>query len=282
MRVFALGLLLLVALPDRAHAWVDATVRSASAQVSIDEHAHAHVAIDATLRIDGGWLEALEIDGLDPGLTLDPADPVTMTTQPTPDERAAGEAPEPLEPTVTLRDDGVLVLSFPRRRSSPRRGEYLVHLAYDASVADRAALADDGAHVHWTFPAWRHGLDSVVVALTLPPGAEPVLAEEDEIASESALVDGALRLDAHLEPTSRARASGRSRSACRTACSTPASPRAHRSQSRARSPRASRARPWRLGRVGSRSRSRAWWSRCARQGDALPASATSASRSSLS
>lgn len=190
MRVLGLGLLVVLALPSTALAWVDATVRSASARVSIDEHAHAHVAIDATLRIDGGWLEALEIDGLDPGLTLDPSDPVTMRTQPTPDELAAGEVSEPLEPAVTLREDGVLVLSFPRRRTSPRRGEYLVHLAYDASVADRAIGEDDGAHVHWTFPAWRHGLDSVVVELTLPPGAEPLLAEEDEIASAHATVDG--------------------------------------------------------------------------------------------
>ncbi|MFO0682942.1 MAG: hypothetical protein U0234_12870 [Sandaracinus sp.] len=190
MRVFFLGSLLLIALPSPAHAWVDATVRSASARVAIDEHAHAHVSIDATLRIDGGWLEALEIDGLDPGLTLDASDPVTMQTQPTPDELAAGEVAEPLEPTVTLREDGVLVLSFPRRRTSPRRGEYLVHLAYDASLAERAVGADDGAHVHWTFPAWRSGLDSVVVELTLPPGAAPLVAEEDEIASAHASVDG--------------------------------------------------------------------------------------------
>lgn len=172
--------LLILLAPAHALAWADATVRSARARVVIDENAHAHVAIDATLRIEGGWLEALELDGLDPGLVLDALDPVTMAPAPSADGLSSVEDLAPLEPTVTLRDDGVLVLSF-TRRNAPRRGDYVVHLAYDAELAGRSRADTDGIHVSWTFPAWRHGLDSVRVDLEVPAGAEPVLAADDEI-----------------------------------------------------------------------------------------------------
>ncbi len=159
-------------------------MRSASARVSIGEDARAHVAIDATLRIDGGWLEALELDGLDPGLVLDPLDPVTMAPAPSTDGAlASAGSTEPLEPRVTLGEDGVLVLAFTRRRA-PRRGEYVVHLAYDADLSSRAVADEDGVHVLWTFPAWRHGLDSVRVELALPPQASPVIGPDDEIVVE--------------------------------------------------------------------------------------------------
>ncbi len=167
-------------LPVHALAWADATVRSASARVSIDESAHAHVVVDATLRIDGGWLEALELDGLDEGLTLDPSDPVTMVPISSEDDLAAGIEHAPLSPAVSLRDDGVVVLAFVRRHA-PRRGDYAVHLAYDADLSGRARAEVDGAHVPWTFPAWRHGLDSVRVELALPAGVEPALEADDEI-----------------------------------------------------------------------------------------------------
>lgn len=177
--VLALALLFT---PGRAHAWADATVRSASARVTIDERAHAHVAIDATVRVDGGWLEALELDGLDTGLVLDPLDPVTMVRAPQPDaaDLVGARAPEPLDPRVTLRDDGVVVLSFTRRHA-PRRGDYVVHLAYDAELAASAHAESDGVHLVWTFPAWRHGLDSVQVEVLGPEGAAPVIEADDEI-----------------------------------------------------------------------------------------------------
>lgn len=175
--------------PARASAWADATVRSASARVRIDERAHAHVAIDATLRIDGGWLEALELDGLDEGLVLDPLDPVTMAPAPAADADGIAAPGAPLEPRVTLRDDGVVVLAFARRHA-PRRGDYVVHLAYDADLSAHTRAEDDGVHVPWTFPAWRHGLDSVQVELTLPSGAGPVLDADDEIESSLREQDG--------------------------------------------------------------------------------------------
>lgn len=166
--------------PSRASAWADATVRSASARVSLDEGARAHVSIDATVRIEGGWLEALELDGLDAGLVLDPLDPVTMAPAPSPDAMPGDAPPDALEPLVTLRDDGVVVLSFTRRHA-PRRGDYVVHLAYDADLTSHAVADEAGVHVTWTFPAWRHGLDSVHVELALPARAHPVIGADDEI-----------------------------------------------------------------------------------------------------
>ena len=56
VRCRLLILTFVLCLPATAHAWVDAQVRSARARVSIDDAARAHVVLDATLRIDGGWL----------------------------------------------------------------------------------------------------------------------------------------------------------------------------------------------------------------------------------
>jgi hypothetical protein len=180
----------LLASPSVAHAWVDAQVRSASARVAVDDEARAHVVIDATLRIDGGWLEALEIDGLDRGLTLDPLDPVSMSPAPTTDASGASQTADPLAPAVTLRGDGVVVLSFTRRHA-PRRGDYVVHLAYDADLASHLVRTDEGTRLVWTFPAWRHGLDSVRVEVSAPAGASVVRSSDEEIdVVESTDADG--------------------------------------------------------------------------------------------
>jgi hypothetical protein len=171
--------------------------------VSIDAHARAHVTIDATVRIEGGWLEGFELDGLDEGLALDPLDPVTMAPVPMEGEVTADAPHDTLDPAVTLRDDGVVVLSFTRRRA-PRRGDYVVHLAYDAPLAARVHTDDEGVHVPWTFPAWRHGLDSVRVVIDAPPGAEPRIERDDEIEIERTDEAGATHyalLRAHLART---------------------------------------------------------------------------------
>lgn len=204
MRWCLFAVLLVALTPGLAHAWADATVRSASARVLIDENAHAHVAIDATVRVEAGWLEALELDGLDAGLVLDPLDPVTMAPAPSADDLSgATEALDPLDPAVTLREDGVLVLAFTRRHA-PRRGDYVVHLAYDAELASRTHADPDGVHALWTFPAWRHGLDSVRVELEAPAGAEVVLSADDEIEVARAEEGGRTRFTltrAHLART---------------------------------------------------------------------------------
>jgi hypothetical protein len=200
---FVLALLLA---PSPALAWTDASVRSARAQLTIDEHAHAHVIVEVTLRVDRGWLEGFELDGLDPDLVLDPMDPVTLVRA-APLDAGAPLAMLPSEafaPRVEVHSGGRIALSLPRR-GAPRRGDYLVHVAYDTSLAGRATTTTaDGVAIRWTFPAWRYGLDSVEVQILAPAGASVAPSDEDEIGIEQAIETDGARITltrAHLART---------------------------------------------------------------------------------
>lgn len=186
MRWLLLLVLACLAAPSSALAWTDASVTSAHASLNVDGHAHAHVVVEVVLRVDGGWLEGFELDGLDPDLVLDPSDPVTLVRL-AEDEGASptqSSATQAFAPRVEVHDGGRIVLSIPRR-GAPRRGQYLVHVAYDTVLAGRATTtSSDGLTVRWTFPAWRYGLDSVEVDILAPAGTIAVSSEDDEIGLE--------------------------------------------------------------------------------------------------
>jgi hypothetical protein len=153
--------------PAPAAAWTDSAVRSARARVAIDGEGTAIVFLEVEVRISGGWLEGLEIAGLDPDLALlqDPR-PIAIDDQ-----------GRPHYPTVTPRRGGRLQVSFPRR--SPRRGRIVLSLAYRTSLAHRAVpvRGEDAVDVSWTLPPWRSGLDGVEIVLIVPPGATAQVAE---------------------------------------------------------------------------------------------------------
>ncbi len=183
MRWLPLFVLASLLAPSQVLAWTDASVRSARARLTIDDHANAHVVLEITLRVDGGWLGGFELDGLDPDLVLDASDPVTLVRNAAPTDAAPGpsSASETFAPRVEVHDGGRIALIFPRR-GAPRRGEYLVHVAYDTRLAGRAtSTSADGVTIRWTFPAWRYGLDSVEVEIVAPVGTTAIAAE-DEVA----------------------------------------------------------------------------------------------------
>jgi hypothetical protein len=175
-------------------------VRSATARVTLSEDGSSvHVELMAQLRIDGGWLEAFELDGLDEGLVLDPDVPPTFELWERPrwgaESDASGEPneaeapsliPEPvfvslLDPRVSVHGSRI-AMSF-RRRSAPRAGLYRARVAYDAPAAEYIVRSVEHAEVRWTMPAWRNGLDDVQVTLVLPAGSSAVALSEDEDAS---------------------------------------------------------------------------------------------------
>lgn len=157
------ALALLTALgPGAARAWTDAAVRSVDARVVIAPDATAHVALTATVRVHGGWLEGLELAGLDPDLALDEAAP----------PYAIDEAGARYQPRAEVLEGGRIQLAFARR--SPRRGRLTVHIAYRTSLAHRATepLEEEGrVRVRWTLPAWRSGLDGVSIEIVAPRGS---------------------------------------------------------------------------------------------------------------
>lgn len=148
--------------PGEARAWTDAAVRSVGARVVIAPDATAHVALTATVRVHGGWLEGLELAGLDPDLALDEAAP----------PYAIDEAGQRYQPRAEVLEGGRVQLAFTQR--SPRRGRLSVHIAYRTRLAHRATepLEEDGrVRVSWTLPAWRSGLDGVSIELIAPSGS---------------------------------------------------------------------------------------------------------------
>ncbi len=196
----ALSLLALLLLagsfaPSRAAAWTDASVRSVKADVRVQPDGRAHVALHVSVRVHAGWLEGLELAGLDPALTLDTAAPALVT----------GEDGAVYAPSVTLRPDADgttrVQLAFPRR-GSPRRGAYDVALAYDVSLAHRATEASsdgDRVRVRWTLPPWETGLDGVEITLDVPGRATRVHAG-DAAEARAAQYD-----EAHAEGRTRLR-----------------------------------------------------------------------------
>ncbi|MBN8611998.1 MAG: hypothetical protein J0L92_15500 [Deltaproteobacteria bacterium] len=157
-----------VAMPRSAHAWTDATVRTARAEVELTDDGRAHVTLWARVRVDGGWLEGMELEGLDEDAVLDPERPLTF--------RDASGVALPVE--VTPRDHGRVSLRF-SRRGAPRRGEYDIDLAWTTSLASTRQLDSDTLEAHWVFPAWRYGLDAVEIRWIVPSASTPQ--PEDEI-----------------------------------------------------------------------------------------------------
>lgn len=170
-----LTLLVLLAMPSSAQAWTEAAVRTVRALVVVEPDATAHVTLTAMVRVHGGWLEALELAGLDPDLELD--------------EEMRPYAVDESGTNYPMRADvlhgGRIQLAFPGR--SPRRGRLTVGVAYRTNLAHRmTAPSSDGEHVQvrWTLPPWRTGLDGVEIELVLPPGARPAVDQEPQASVE--------------------------------------------------------------------------------------------------
>lgn len=166
--------LLAAAVPVPVRAWTDARVRSVSAHVEVRNDGSARVAMELLVRIHGGWLEGLEVAGLDPDFALDEAKPPWAVSDDDPALK--------FEPTVRVPGSGRVALGFRGRGRSPRRGTVRIGIVYTTSLAHRATAGrpDGTIRVRWTLPPWRSGLDGVTIAFTLPPGAEAAQSEGDQ------------------------------------------------------------------------------------------------------
>jgi hypothetical protein len=201
----AVGLLVLLAslaVPSPASAWTDATVRTASADIALTPDGRARVALRARVRVDGGWLEGLDVEGLDADAQLDADAPPVF--------RDANGVALPVE--VTARAGGRVGFRF-ARRAAPRRGEYELELAWFTSLADGVTAREDGTlRARWVFPAWRYGLDGVEIRWLVPAGARSSESAEalspvelEEVATDGPTALGARRITfrrAHLPRTS--------------------------------------------------------------------------------
>ncbi|MFW6051609.1 MAG: hypothetical protein ACODAU_10560, partial [Myxococcota bacterium] len=157
-----------VAAAAPARAWTEADVRAVRAEVDVAPDGGAHVQLELGVKVRRGWLEGLEVAGLDPDLELDPERPPWWIPV---DDGDAEREPPAFEPDVRVFRDGRVQLRFIDRRS-PRRGTYRAGFAYRTRLQVEPA-ADDRLRLRWTLPPWRSGLDDVEVRVHAPGRAHP-------------------------------------------------------------------------------------------------------------
>lgn len=149
--------------PASVRAWTEAQVQSAQARVEVQPSGEVKVHMRLAVHVHGGWLEGLDIAGLDPELVLEPGQEIVLVS-------SEGQR---FLPAVDAAQPGTISLAF-RRRDAPRRGDYSLELAYRAVLAPGAVQALEGerSRYEWVLPGWRSGLDDVRVELIGPPSAE--------------------------------------------------------------------------------------------------------------
>lgn len=142
-----------------AKAWTSARVRDVRAEIDVARDGSATVLLDVGVEVLGGWLERLDLEGLDEELVLDEHEPAWLTTA------EGGRVPASAE-----AEAGAITLRFDKR-SAARRGLHRVHVRYIAPLLRRPA-ADDPSRVElpWTLPGWEHGLTQAQILVRGPAG----------------------------------------------------------------------------------------------------------------
>lgn len=153
LAVLAFGALLVF--PARSMAWTEAEIETLRAELHIREDATVQVEMTLQLHVHGGWLERLEVAGLDEGFVLDEES-----------VRFRGEG-QPRHPRVVRREDGRLQFSF-QRRDAPRRGHYEIRFTYQTDLSATARPEGERTRYDWTLPGWRTGLDGVEIVVVGP------------------------------------------------------------------------------------------------------------------
>lgn len=171
-----------------AHAWTDAHVRDAQAKLRlVPAEQRVEVALDLSVAVRGGWLERLDLPGLDEGLTPAESEPAL----------ALLEGGEQVAAKLVVHGGSVSVRF--QRRDGLRRGVHHVLLRYSAPLSHVQLRGDGGARVSWVLPGWEAGLGSAAIEITGVRGLQPV--PDPEIAQEvSRSVDGGVRFARLLVP----------------------------------------------------------------------------------
>ena len=175
-RVSVLALLVLCLLGFTARpaaAWVEMEVRTHRATVGVEPDGRAEVRHELLLRVRGGPLQSLEIEGV--GQELEVLGDATV--------RAMGKGLGRVWPMeLTTRDDGALVLRINAEKGL-RSGVYRFEFGYRYDAAERGWLERRGARARltWVQPRFSSGIDSAQVLFRVPHAAvEPRLPEEED------------------------------------------------------------------------------------------------------
>ncbi|WP_437671789.1 hypothetical protein [Sorangium sp. So ce131] len=197
-----LAVLVSIALARPARAWVEVHVAGDDVRLAIDRAGVARVEHKVTLKVSGGPLRALDIQGVDPDAQLDPgsyavplkaaeasslasATPVALELLPS-DGRPREDGSRPL-PSLRARIDG----------KGLSRGVFVLFFRYRTDLMRRGLIAQDGpsARVSWAGPLWDDGYDAARLIVELPAAPDAPRVDEarvDEAPAGEGSADGAL------------------------------------------------------------------------------------------
>lgn len=162
-------------LPAWAAAWVETATQSHAVTLDVARDGSATVSHEIVIRVKGGPLLAIELDGVDADATPLPDATVTVA-----EGGPTGAAPLPL--LLEKRDDGTLRAEVDHPKGVSR-GKFVFKLGYRTRLAERGLIRQQGSMllVRWVAPRSADGVDSARVTFRLPPGAAPPrLPESDD------------------------------------------------------------------------------------------------------
>ncbi|WP_437587133.1 hypothetical protein [Sorangium sp. So ce1000] len=174
------------ALPARA--WVEAHVAGDDVRLSIDRAGAATVEHKVTLKISGGPLRALDIQGVDPDAQLDEGSYAVpfKAAEASSLASATPAAIELLPPDPRPREDGTrrppaLRVRFDGKGLS--RGVFVLFFRYRTDLMKRGLIQHDGpsSHVSWTGPLWDDGYDSARLTVALPAAPDEPRVDEARV-----------------------------------------------------------------------------------------------------
>ena len=145
--------------------WQEVHLGGVDVRVTVDRDGHANVVHKIVYRVVGGTLRAVELDGFDADLDLDPAGTAT------------GEDGSKLALFVARDDKGVVHATVDDTKGL-KRGTYTFELRYKVTFV-KARLLLDGAFLRMSLrtPSMREGIDGMRVVFDLPSApTEPQLA----------------------------------------------------------------------------------------------------------
>ncbi|WP_148314247.1 hypothetical protein [Sorangium cellulosum] len=197
------------ALPARA--WVEVHVAGDDVRLAIDRAGAATVEHKVTLKISGGPLRALDIQGVDPDAELDPGSYAAPLKAAEAGSLASATpvALELLPPDLRPREDGSRRPAALRARFDGRglsRGVFVLFFRYRTDLMKRGLIRLDGpsARIAWTGPLWDDGYDSARLTVAIPAAPdEPRVDEAPADAAGEPSADGALAAPSTLSTLRR-------------------------------------------------------------------------------
>ncbi|XYH95202.1 hypothetical protein ACMHYB_46560 [Sorangium sp. So ce1128] len=188
-----LAALVTIAFALPARAWVEVHVAGDDVRLAIDRAGAATVEHKVTLKVSGGPLRALDIQGVDPDAQLDQGS-YAVPLKAAEASSLASATPveiELLPPDVRPREDGTLRPPVLRARFDGKglsRGVFVLFFRYRTDLMKRGLIQKDGpsSRVAWTGPLWDDGYDAARLTVELPAAPDEPRIDEAPEAGEGA------------------------------------------------------------------------------------------------